>query len=405
MSFDLHDFRRQFPALDQDDLIYLDNAATTQKPRAVLEAMEQFYRQDNANVHRGAHRLSARATRAFEGARHTLARFLNAPASEEVIFTGGTTESMNLLASSLGEMVLDQHALVLVDAWAHHASIVPWQQAAARAGATLKPIPLDAEGRLDDAAFADLLAQGPQVVVLTAISNALGARAPLARWLPQARAAGAITVVDGAQSVAHEPVDLQALGCDFYAFSGHKMYGPTGIGVLWGRRDLLDALPPYQFGGEMIQQVSFERSSFNVLPFKFEAGTPAIAEAIGLGAAANWLMAQDRQALAAHEQTLLAYAREQLAALEGITLYSAFDDNAGSLAFNVDGEHHQDVGIWLDQAGIAVRCGHHCCQPLMAQLGVRGTCRLSIAGYNHRDEIDALVAALSDYLEFLYDDA
>ncbi|GAA5190120.1 cysteine desulfurase [Ferrimonas gelatinilytica] len=405
MSFDPYDFRLQFPALARDDLIYLDNAATTHKPTAVLEAMAQFYRQDNANVHRGAHRLSARATRAFEGARHTLARFLNAPASEEVIFTRGTTESMNLLANSLGQMVLDEGALVLVDAWAHHATIVPWQQAAARTGATLKPIPLDSKGRLDEVAFAELLALGPQVVVLTAISNALGARAPVDRWLPKAQAAGAITVVDGAQAVAHEPVDLQALGCDFYAFSGHKMYGPTGIGVLWGRRDLLDAMPPYQFGGEMIQSVSFERSSFNVLPFKFEAGTPAIAEAIGLGAAANWLMAQDRRAIAAHEQALLSYARERLQSLEGLTLYSAFEDNAGSLAFNVDGEHHQDVGIWLDQAGIAVRCGHHCCQPLMSLLGVRGTCRLSIAGYNHHDEIDALVAALTDYLEFLYDDA
>ncbi|GAA4899788.1 cysteine desulfurase [Ferrimonas pelagia] len=405
MSFDVDALRSQFPALAQEGLVYLDNAATSQKPQVVLDAMAQFYAQDNANVHRGAHRLSARATRAFEGARHTLAKFINAPASEALIFTRGTTEAMNLLANSLGAMVLGPGDTVLVDEWAHHASIVPWQQAALRAGATLLPIPLGRDGRLDLAAYERLLADQPKVVVLTQISNALGARAPLGSWLPMARAAGAITIIDGAQSVAHDVIDVQALGCDFFAFSGHKMYGPTGIGVLWGRRDLLDAMPPYQFGGEMIHQVSFNQSSFNQLPFKFEAGTPAIAEAIGLAAAAQWLQGQDRQALIAHETALLEYARLRLSELDGITLYSAFEDNAGALAFNVDGEHHQDVGVWLDQAGIAIRCGHHCCQPLMAALAVKGTCRLSVAAYNCRDEIDRFIAALTDYVEFLYDDA
>ncbi|MBY5981600.1 aminotransferase class V-fold PLP-dependent enzyme [Ferrimonas balearica] len=402
MSLDT--LRAQFPALQQPDLIYLDNAATTQKPTAVLEAMQQFYQADNANVHRGAHRLSARATRAFEGARDTLARFINAPERESVLFTRGTTEAMNLLASSLGGQQLQAGDLILIDTWAHHASIVPWQQAAQRAGARLCPIPLDKAGQLDEAAYLALLAQQPRVVILTQVANALGARAPLSRWLPLARAAGAITIVDGAQGIAHDNVDVQALGCDFYAFSGHKMYGPTGIGVLWGRKALLEAMPPYQFGGEMIHKVSFEQSSFNQLPFKFEAGTPAIAEAVGLCAAAQWLMAQDRAALAAHESVLLARARTGLASIEGITLYSAFEDNAGSLAFNVEGEHHQDVGIWLDQAGIAVRCGHHCCQPLMAALGVKGTCRVSVAAYNTAAEIDAFVEALRDMREFLNDD-
>ncbi|MBY5992985.1 aminotransferase class V-fold PLP-dependent enzyme [Ferrimonas balearica] len=397
--------RRQFPALQRPDLIYLDNAATTQKPKAVLDAMAQFYTSDNANVHRGAHRLSARATRAFEGARDTLARFINAPQRDSVIFTRGTTEAMNLLASSLGGQVLGPGDTVLIDTWAHHASIVPWQQAAARAGARLCPIPLDASGRLDEAAYQALLAQRPKVVVLTEIANALGARTPLARWLPLAKAVGALTVVDGAQAVGHQAVDVQALGADCYAFSGHKMYGPTGIGVLWGRHELLASLPPYQFGGEMIDQVSFEQSSFNRLPFRFEAGTPAIAEAVGMAAAADWLMAQDRQALAAHESALLARARAGLSAIDGVTLYSAFEDNAGALAFNLTGEHHQDVGIWLDQAGIAVRCGHHCCQPLMAALQVRGTCRVSVAAYNTEAEIGAFVAAMQEMKEFLDDDA
>ncbi|SHI25028.1 aminotransferase class V-fold PLP-dependent enzyme [Ferrimonas marina] len=405
MSFDPDALRAEFPALSQTGTVYLDNAATTHKPQAVLAAMTRFYQQDNANVHRGAHRLSARATRAFEGARHQLAEFLNAPASEEVIFTGGTTDGMNLLASSLGQMVLTPGDSVLIDGWAHHASIVPWQQAALRAGAQLVPIPLSERGDLDEAAFMALLQDKPKVVVLTQICNALGSRTPLARWLPLARQAGALTVVDGAQAVGHEPVDLQRLGCDFYAFSGHKMYGPTGIGVLWGRADLLDAMPPYRFGGEMIHKVSFEQTSFNTLPFKFEAGTPAIAQAIGLGAAAHWLQQQDRAAMARHEAQLLARARTGLSQLDGVTLYSAFDDNVGALAFNLDGEHHQDVGIWLDQAGIAVRCGHHCCQPLMQQLGIRGSCRMSVAAYNSEEEIEAFLAALNDYQEFLYDDA
>ncbi|WP_051202114.1 aminotransferase class V-fold PLP-dependent enzyme [Ferrimonas senticii] len=397
--------RLQFPALAQSGLHYLDNAATTQKPAAVLDAMAQHYANDNANVHRGAHKLSARATRAFEGARRTLATLINAPKVEQTLFTRGTTEAMNLLASSLGELVLKPNALVLVDQWAHHASIVPWQQACGRKQATLKPVPMAADGRLDFDAYQQLLAQKPQVVVLTAVSNALGCRLDLPRYIAAAKAVGAVVIIDGAQLVAHEVVDVQALGCDFFAFSGHKMYGPTGIGVLWGKSEWLEAMPPYQFGGEMITTVSFEQSQFNVLPFKFEAGTPAIAEAVGLGAAAQWLMSQDRRALAKHEQQLLNYAQDKLRALTGVTLYSAFADNIGSLAFNVDGEHHADIGVWLDQAGVAVRCGHHCCQPLMQHLGISGSCRMSLAAYNNQQDVDAFIDALTEYLEFINDDA
>ncbi|QIZ77806.1 aminotransferase class V-fold PLP-dependent enzyme [Ferrimonas lipolytica] len=400
----MESLRLQFPALAQGNLIYLDNAATTQKPNEVIDAMSQFYLRDNANVHRGAHRLSARATRAFEGARYQLAQFINAPKTEEVIFTRGTTDAMNLLASSLGKLTLQTGDTVLIDQWAHHASIVPWQQAAITAGASIKAIPMDGSGRLDTDAYRQLLTLKPKVVILTGVSNALGCRTDLAQFIAAAKLVEAITVVDGAQMVGHHPVDVQAISCDFFAFSGHKMYGPTGIGVLWGNSAMLNAMPPYQFGGEMIETVSFEHSSFNLLPFKFEAGTPAIAEAIGLGAAAQWLQRQNRDEVAAHEQRLLNYAQQQLRQLDGVTLYSAFDDNVGSLAFNINGEHHQDVGVWLDQAGIAIRCGHHCCQPLMASLQLKGTCRVSVAAYNTMAEIDAFIAAIKDYLEFVNDD-
>ncbi len=393
----------QFPALTQAGLVYLDNAATTQKPQTVLDAMNAFYQHDNANVHRAAHRLSARATRAYEGARRQLASFINAPQEETLIFTSGTTDGMNLLASSLGDLRLQATDWVLVDQWAHHASIVPWQQACLRHQCQLAPIPMTTAGQLDFDAYQQLLQRRPKIVVLTAVSNALGCRIDLPRFIAAAKAVEATVIIDGAQLMAHQVVDVQALDCDFLVFSGHKMYGPTGIGVLWGKAQWLNAMAPYRFGGEMITQVSFQHSTFNQLPFKFEAGTPAIAEAIGLGAAAQWLTEQNRVALAAHEQTLLQYAQQQLRAINAVTLYSAFDDNIGSVAFNLDGEHHQDVASWLDQAGVAIRSGHHCCQPLMQHLAIKGCCRLSIAPYNRRADIDAAIAAIQDYLDFITD--
>ncbi|SDI44229.1 cysteine desulfurase [Ferrimonas sediminum] len=403
MTPSLSRLREQFPALAQPGLIYLDNAATTQKPVAVLDAMNHFYRRHNANVHRGAHRLSDLATRDFEGARDIVANFLNASAREEVIFTRGTTEAMNLLARSLGSHLLQPGDEILIDTWAHHACIVPWQQMAIQTGAKLVPIPLTPAGDLDLDAYESLLSPRTKVVSLTQISNALGKQAPLHQMLPAAKAMGAITIVDGAQAVAHLPVDVQALGCDFYAFSGHKCYGPTGIGVLWGRQQLLQQMPPYQYGGEMIDTVSFEGSRFNRLPYKFEAGTPAIAEAIGLGAALSFIQSLDTNAVANHEQALMNRAKAGLAGLDGVAAIAADGDNLGALSFRVDGEHHQDIGILLDQAGIAVRCGHHCCQPLMQALGLKGSCRVSFALYNTEAEVDAFVAALQEITEFLND--
>ncbi|WP_028110063.1 aminotransferase class V-fold PLP-dependent enzyme [Ferrimonas futtsuensis] len=403
MSAPLHHLRSQFPALNQPDLVYLDNAATTQKPEQVLTAMNRFYREQNANVHRGAHRLSDLATRAFEGARDRVQSFINAPAREEVIFTRGTTESMNLLAQSLGSHLLQPGDEILIDTWAHHACIVPWQQMAMRTGARLIPIPLTQDGDLDLDAYHALLGPQTRVVSLTQVSNALGKVAPLDVMLPAAKAVGAITIVDGAQAVAHLQVDVQALGCDFYAFSGHKCYGPTGIGVLWGRQSLLEQMPPYQYGGEMIHQVSFEGSQFNRLPYKFEAGTPAIAEAIGLGEALSFIGELDRQALQAHENALMERAKAGIAALPGVEAIAGTGRNLGALSFKVEGEHHQDIGILLDQAGIAVRCGHHCCQPLMQALGLKGSCRVSFAAYNNLDEVDAFLAALKEITEFLDD--
>ncbi|BDY06616.1 cysteine desulfurase [Ferrimonas sp. YFM] len=403
MSAPLQQLRHQFPALNQPDLVYLDNAATTQKPERVLSAMNRFYREQNANVHRGAHRLSDLATRAFEGARDRVQTFINAPAREEVIFTRGTTESMNLLARSLGSHLLQPGDEILIDTWAHHACIVPWQQMAMRTGAKLIPIPLTPEGDLDLDAYRALLGPKTKVVSLTQVSNALGKVAPLEVMLPAARAAGAITIVDGAQAVAHLEIDVQALGCDFYAFSGHKCYGPTGIGVLWGRQSLLEQMPPYQYGGEMIQQVSFEGSQFNRLPYKFEAGTPAIAEAIGLGEALAFIDGLDRKALQAHEAELMERVKAGIAALPGVEAIAGTGVNLGALSFRVEGEHHQDIGILLDQAGIAVRCGHHCCQPLMQALGLKGSCRVSFAAYNSLEEADAFLAALKEITEFLDD--
>ncbi|TKB51326.1 cysteine desulfurase [Ferrimonas sediminicola] len=403
MSAPLYHLRNQFPALNQPDLVYLDNAATTQKPERVLSAMNRFYREQNANVHRGAHRLSDLATRTFEGARDKVQSFINAPAREEVIFTRGTTESMNLLAQSLGSHLLQPGDEILIDTWAHHACIVPWQQMAMRTGAKLIPIPLTGDGDLDLDAYQALLGPKTRVVSLTQVSNALGKVAPLEVMLPEARAAGAITIVDGAQAVAHLEIDVQTLGCDFYAFSGHKCYGPTGIGVLWGRRELLEQMPPYQYGGEMIQQVSFEGSQFNRLPYKFEAGTPAIAEAIGLGEALAFIDELDRKALQAHETALMERVKAGMAALPGVEAIAGRGHNLGALSFRVEGEHHQDIGILLDQAGVAVRCGHHCCQPLMQALGLKGSCRVSFAAYNSLEEVDAFLSALKEITEFLDD--
>ncbi|MEZ9594927.1 cysteine desulfurase [Shewanella sp. 10N.261.52.F9] len=401
---DLSSLRSQFPTLAQSNdgysLCYLDTAATSQKPQCVIDAMNQYYHLDNANVHRAAHQLSARATSQYEAVRDKLQQFINAERREEIIFTHGTTESINMVAHGLTAHI-KAGAVILIDSAAHHANIVPWQELAKRTGAIIKPIPLTADCRLDVSAFDALLSQKPAIVALSHVSNALGALNPVNELVAKAKQAGAITLVDGAQAIAHLAVDVQAIGCDFYVFSGHKMYGPTGVGTLYGRFEVLDKLSPLLTGGEMIKSVSFEHTEFNILPNRLEAGTPPIAEVIGLGAAIDFINGLPRAEVHAVEQTLLAYLQNELAALGDMVLYGAHPNNIGAVAFNLADEHHQDVGILLDQQGIAVRCGHHCAMPLMQSLGLKGCCRASIGVYTNKADIDNFINAMKSVKELL----
>ncbi|MCE9685656.1 cysteine desulfurase [Shewanella sp. AS16] len=396
--------RAQFPVLEQTladhPLCYLDTAATSQKPQCVLDAMTAYYQQDNANVHRAAHSLSARATQGYEAVRDKLQQFIKANRREEIIFTHGTTEAINLVANGLSKQ-LQPGDLILLDGAAHHANIVPWQMLAERCGARIKPIPLTRDCRLDEAAFDALLALKPKIVALGHVSNALGIINPLPSLIKRAKAAGALTLVDGAQAVAHMPVDVSQLDCDFYAFSGHKMYGPTGVGVLYGRYEVLDGLTPLLTGGEMIKTVSFEATEFGALPNRLEAGTPPIAEVIGLGAAIDFLNSLPRAELQAQEQALLQHLQQQLSSIEGVHLYGAHVDNLGAVAFNLADEHHQDVGILLDQQGVAVRCGHHCAMPLMQSLGLKGCCRASLGIYSNKADIARFIQALKQVKDLL----
>ncbi|WP_169051446.1 SufS family cysteine desulfurase [Neptunomonas sp. XY-337] len=389
---DIKRLRRDFPILSSRvhgrSLVYFDNAATTQKPKAVIDALTRYYKTTNANVHRGSHSLSNRATAQFEAARETVAAFINATASHEVIWTRGTTEGMNLVAQTLGPYALNKDDTVLVTTMEHHANIVPWQQLCQRVGAKLIPVPLRGDQTLDLKAYEALLDEHtPKIVSLCHVSNALGVINPIETCIALAKQRGAYTVIDGAQAVAHLRVDVQKLDCDFYLFSGHKCFGPTGIGVVWGRSALLESLEPWQFGGEMIKTVSFSGSTFNDLPFKFEAGTPPISEAIALATALDYLTNQDREALHQHEQDLRAQAVALLQDMDGITIYAPNSENAGVLSFNVAGLHHQDLALMLDEAGIAVRSGHHCTMPLMESLGIDGTVRASFSIYNTVDEV------------------
>ncbi|HDX9009983.1 aminotransferase class V-fold PLP-dependent enzyme [Aeromonas dhakensis] len=396
--------RSQFPALAQEvnghPLVYLDNAATTQKPQAVLDAITYYYRADNANVHRAAHALSGRATRAFEAARETVTRFINAPRSHEVIWTRGTTEAINLVAQSWGMSELRAGDEVVLSTLEHHANIVPWQLVAQRTGAVIRVIPLDERGDLDMTAYRAMLGPRTRLVSIAHVSNALGTVNPVAEIVAAAKAIGALTLIDGAQAVAHLEVDVQAIGCDFYAFSGHKLYGPTGIGVLWGRTELLERMPPWQAGGEMIDRVSFSGTTFNTLPFKFEAGTPHIAGAIGLAAAIDSVMEQDRGLLASHEEALTDYLVAGLRQVPGLHLVGEPRQRAGAVSFLLADIHPQDAATLLDMQGIALRVGHHCAMPLMESLGIGGTMRASLACYNNRDDVDALLAALHKLSDF-----
>lgn len=396
--------RDQFPALAQQvnghPLVYLDNAATTHKPHAVLAATDGFYRADNANVHRAAHALSGRATLAFEAARETLARFINAPHQREIIWTHGATEAINLVAQSWGMSELKAGDEIILSTLEHHANIVPWQLIAQRTGAIIKVIPLDERGDLDMAAYRALLNPRTRLVSVAHVSNALGTVNPVAELVAAAKAVGALTLIDGAQAVAHLPVDVQAIGCDFYVFSGHKLYGPTGIGVLWGKTELLTRMPPWQAGGEMIDRVSFAGTSFNALPFKFEAGTPHIAGAIGLAAAVDFLLAQDREAIANAEAALMARLVTGLKQIPGLRLIGEPMQRSGAVSFLLEDIHPQDAATLLDMQGIALRVGHHCAMPLMESLGISGTMRASLACYNNQDDVDALLTALHTLSDF-----
>ena len=395
---DVAKLRADFPALQLSvrgkPLVYLDNAATSQKPRAVLEALQRYYEEGNANVHRGVHYLSEHATAAYEGAREKARRFLNAREAREVIFVRGTTEGVNLVASSFGRANLEPGDEVLVSAMEHHSNIVPWQLACEERGAKVTVIPMNRRGELLLDEYERLLGPRTRIVAVAHVSNSLGTINPIAEIVRLAHAKGIPVLVDGAQAAPHLPIDVQALGCDFYTVSGHKMFGPTGIGLLYGRAERLEALPPYQGGGDMIRSVTFAKTTFAPIPAKFEAGTPHIAGAIGLGAAIDYLAGLDRDALATHEQDLLGYATDQLAALPGVHLIGTAAHKASVVSFVVEGVHAHDVGTIVDREGVAIRTGHHCTQPVMEFFGIPATARASFAFYNTRADVDALVAAV-----------
>ena len=397
MAFDVAAIRAQFPILkrelDGNPLVYLDNAATTQKPQAVIDALVDFYTQCNSNVHRGAHQLSDEATRRYENARKTVADFINAAAVEEVIWTSGTTEGINIVAKGMAQR-LQPGDEVLVTQMEHHANLVTWQQACKASGATLKVVPIDAHGTLDLAAFDTLLTDNTRLLAMPHVSNALGTINPIQSLTAKAKAKGALVLIDGAQGVAHGNVDVQAIGADFYAFSGHKLFGPTGIGVLWGRKTVLEDWPVWLTGGEMIATVSYEDATWGALPNRLEAGTPNIAGAIGLAAAIEWFQALDVEAVKAHEQGLLTYALELAKDVPGMRIVGNADNKIGILSFVIEGAHPADIGFLLDRQGIAIRTGDHCAQPLMDRLGVPGTARASFSIYNTREEVDALFKGL-----------
>lgn len=403
-NFNVDEVRAQFPILQQEvngqPLVYLDNAATTQKPQAVIDAIAHYYRCDNSNVHRAAHALADRATTGFEQARQAVAQFINSPSPEQIIWTRGTTEAINLVAQSYARSVLRRGDRVLVSALEHHSNIVPWQLVAEACGAEVVPIPVGNDGDIDQDAYQKLLDERVKLVAVNHVSNALGTVNPVAQMIEQAHSVGAKVLIDGAQSVAHFPVDVTALDCDFFAFSGHKAFGPTGIGVLWGKRELLEQMPPYQGGGEMIETVRFEGTTFNTLPYKFEAGTPNIAGAIGMGAALRWLQGLDRGAMERHEAQLLAQCIASGERL-GLQRVGAPRLAAGVYSFLIPGTHPADVGMLLDQQGVAVRTGHHCAQPLMAQFGVPGTVRASFSLYNTLHDVERLVEGLEKVKTFL----
>jgi len=397
-GFDVQKVRRDFPILGErvhgKPLVYLDSANTSQKPQVVLDAMDEYYRHANANIHRATHLLSERATALYEGARAKAATFINAPDPKTIVLTKGTTDGINLVAQSYGRSVLKPGDEVVLSWLEHHSNIVPWQIVCEQTGAQLRVVPINEAGEIEIEQYKSMLSPRTRIVAMGHVSNALGTINPVDEIIARAHAHGAVVLIDGAQAVPHLTVDVQALDCDFYVFSSHKMFGPTGVGVLYGRSSLLEAMPPYQGGGDMIASVTFEKTHYNAVPYKFEAGTPNIAGVAGFGAAVDYLSSIDRAAALAHEDDVLAYATERVGAIPNVKIFGNARRKAGVLSFLLEGVHPHDAGTILDNEGVAVRTGQHCAQPIMDRFGITATIRASLAIYNTREEIDVLVRAL-----------
>ena len=400
----LDKIRDQFPILDQkingEDLIYLDNAASTQKPKSVINAIKNYYENDHSNVHRGVHTLSVRATEAYENARVKVAEFLNSPNKNQVIFTKGTTDSVNLISSSVTNLIKEDDE-ILITSMEHHSNIVPWQELCKRTGAVLRVIPINKNGELMIDEFENMVSSRTKLISVVHLSNTLGTINPIEEIIEIAKSYDVITVIDGAQAAGHFPIDVQKLDCDFYLFSGHKIFGPTGIGVLYGKEDILNQIDPYQFGGEMILKVTFEETTYNDLPHKFEAGTPNIAGAVGIGASIDFINGLDRDLAHQHEMSLHDYALEKLEEIEGIRIIGNASNKSAIISFIVDGLHPHDIGTIINQKGIAVRTGHHCTMPLMDFYGIPGTVRASFSIYNNHSEVDKLIDAIKLAIEML----
>ena len=404
-TFDIQKVRNDFPILSKEifgkPLVYLDNAATAQKPKSVIEAIEKYYALENANIHRGVHHLSQEATTAFEESRQKIQKHIGAANDREIIFTSGTTDAINLVASTWGRMNVKEGDEIILSEMEHHSNIVPWQMLAEEKGAVIKVIPVSDSGELNLNAFEDLLSSKTKMVAINHISNSLGTINPVEEIIEKAHAAGAKVLIDGAQSVPHASVDVKKLDCDFYTFSGHKVFGPTGIGILYGKEEILEEMPPYRGGGEMIKTVSFEGTTYNELPHKFEAGTPHIAGGIALGTAIDYINEIGLDNIQEYEHSLLEYATEKLLEIEGLKIYGTAENKTSVISFLIDGTHPYDVGAIIDKLGIAVRTGHHCCQPLMDRFEIPGTLRASFAFYNTKEEVDLLVAALERAVKML----
>jgi cysteine desulfurase / selenocysteine lyase len=404
-KLDIASIRADFPILDQQingkDLVYFDNAATTQKPTQVIDAIAHYYNFDNANIHRGIHTLAERATRDFEASRTAIKDFLNAGSIEEIIFTSGTTQGINLVASTFGRKFINAGDEIIISGLEHHSNIVPWQMLCEEKGIILKVIPVVDSGELDLDAYEKLLSEKVKLVAFNHVSNSLGTINPAKKLIEMAHQFGAKVLVDGAQATSHFDIDVQDLDADFYAFSAHKLYGPTGMGVLFGKKDILNAMPPYMGGGEMIKEVTFEKTTYNDLPYKFEAGTPNIADVVALKTALKYANNLGRNNIAAHEKMLLNYATEQLLEIEGLKIIGTAKEKVAVISFVIEGIHHQDIGVLLDNQGIAVRTGHHCTQPLMQRFNILGTTRASFAVYNTIEEIDKMVVGLRRAIKML----